>query len=634
MGKLLYVAVLLLVIGQAVTTCDTDATEADAPEDALTARSDSLFSVEDWAQDAVFYQIFPERFRNGDPSNDPTRPSIEFAENAPESWQIAPWTGDWYARAEWEKAMGDDFYDSVFHRRYGGDLQGVIDKLDYLKDLGINTIYFNPIFYARSLHKYDGASFHHIDPYFGPDPAADLAMIDAEDALDPSSWLWTAADRLFLTLLDEAHARGLRVVIDGVFNHTGRDFFAFKDIQENQKDSPYADWYIVNSWDDPSTPENEFDHEGWWGYKPLPVFADNDDGSDLHPGPKQYVMDATARWMDPNADGDPADGIDGWRLDVAGEVPINFWAGWNAHVRRLNPHAYTVTEIWEEASTFIEQGGFSATMNYHGFAFPVKGFLIDGTLPPSGFAEMLRERREAHPVDVRRQLQNLIDSHDTDRVASMIVNAGVYDAYIKPEWFDYDRGERVSPRANDRYQLRAPDARERRIQRLVAFFQMTYVGAPMIYYGTAAGMWGADDPDDRMPMVWPDLVYDPQVADPLGRPRTPDPVAFDSTVFAYYQRVVGLRRAHAALRRGDFDLLAAEDSLHILAFRRMLDDEALVVVINRSDEPQRLRLPTDGATFETIFSTTDDSVGVAMEEEAVAVEMPALAGVVLRRQEE
>jgi len=151
-------------------------------------------------------------------------------------------------------------------------------------------------------------------------------MIADEDGLDPASWRWTAADRLFLRLLDEAHARGLRAIIDGVFNHTGRDFFAFKDLRENQQDSPYAAWYVVTSWDDPSTPEDEFDHEGWWGYKPLPVFADNEDGSDLHPGPRQYILDATARWMDPNADGNPADGIDGWRLDVANEVPLGFWA--------------------------------------------------------------------------------------------------------------------------------------------------------------------------------------------------------------------------------------------------------------------------------------------------------------------
>src|SRR5690606_33264835 len=128
-------------------------------------------TVPDWAADAVFYQLFPERFRNGDPSNDPTRASLEFpVERVPGSWAVTPWTSDWYARAGWETARGEDFYeDGVFDRRYGGDLQGVIDQLDYLDSLGVNALYFNPVFYARSLHKYDGNSFHHIDPYFGPD---------------------------------------------------------------------------------------------------------------------------------------------------------------------------------------------------------------------------------------------------------------------------------------------------------------------------------------------------------------------------------------------------------------------------------------------------------------------------------
>lgn len=185
-------------------------------------------SVPAWAKDAVFYQIFPERFRNGDISNDPTRESLEFPDIVPDSWKITPWTSDWYARADWERKLGDNFYeDGVFHRRYGGDLQGVIDKLDYIADLGVNAIYFNPVFYARSLHKYDGNSFHHVDPYFGPDPTGDLALMQRESS-DPQSWQWTAADRLFLKLIRKAHSREIRIVIDGVFNHTGRDFSRLK----------------------------------------------------------------------------------------------------------------------------------------------------------------------------------------------------------------------------------------------------------------------------------------------------------------------------------------------------------------------------------------------------------------------
>src|SRR6266403_6378494 len=174
-----------------------------APTLLVLALSSSAFPAEitgspPWATEAVFYQIFPERFRNGDPNNDPTRDSLEQPVAAGPSWKISPSTADCYARDEWEKELGPDFYrDGVFERRYGGDLKGVLDKLDYLKDLGINAIYFNPLFYSRSLHKYDGNSYHHIDPFFGPDPKGDFTLIDRETS-DPKSWKWTAADKLFL----------------------------------------------------------------------------------------------------------------------------------------------------------------------------------------------------------------------------------------------------------------------------------------------------------------------------------------------------------------------------------------------------------------------------------------------------
>lgn len=555
-------------------------------------------TVPGWAADAVFYQIFPERFRNGDPSNDPTRASLEFPERAPATWAISPWTGDWYAQADWEKEMGD-FYASVFHRRYGGDLQGVIDRLDYLRDLGINTLYFNPVFYARSMHKYDGNTFHHIDPYFGPDPEGDFALM-AQETSDPATWQWTAADRLFLDLLRESHARGLRVVIDGVFNHTGRDFFAFADLRENQQDSPYTDWYIVEAYDDPATEADEFQYQGWWGVETLPEFADNADGTDLHPAPKQYIFDATVRWMDPDGDGDPSDGIDGWRLDVANMVPTGFWADWNAHVRSLNPAAYTVSEVWEDAADFLVAGGFSATMNYHGFAYPVKGFLVDGRLTASGFAAQLNERREEYPEAMQPALQNLIDSHDTDRLASMIANRDTYDAYLQPDRYDYDWGERVSPYHG--YLTRAPNATDRQIQRLVLAFQMTYVGAPMIYYGTEAGMWGADDPDDRMPMVWRDRTYEDQALDPFGRARPVDPVRFEEDVFDAYQQWIALRHRYPALRHGSFEVTTTDDAAQTLGFVRAHEGQRLFVALNRSEASQTLSLPGPGSLVAT---TTD-----------------------------
>jgi glycosidase len=599
---------------------------AGEPDSSAPLSSDT---VPEWAADAIFYQVFPERFANGDKSNDPTRQSLEFPDAVPQDWAISPWTGDWYARADWEKQLGPNFYENgVFHRRYGGDLAGVLNKLDYLEALGINTIYFNPVFYARSLHKYDGNSFHHVDPYFGPDPAGDLALM-ADETSDPATWHWTAADKMFLDVVRQAHARGIRVVIDGVFNHTGRDFFAFADLRARQQKSPYGQWYLVQSYDDPATPQNEFRYKGWWGVDTLPEFADNDAGDDLHPGPKKYIFDSTARWMDPNGDGDSADGVDGWRLDVANEVPTGFWRDWHAHARKINPQCYTVAEVWDDARRFLEAGGFSATMNYHGFSFPVKGFLIDEALPPSGLVRELDSRRKGYPRPLQFALQNLMDSHDTDRLASMIVNAG-RRPYSRPERFDYDID--VSPRYVPKYDIRKPNENEQRILRLVALLQMTYVGPPMIYYGTEAGMWGADDPCDRMPMVWPDLQYEPQHAHPLGLERKPDPVAFDDGLYNFYRAAIAMRRASAALRRGNIEFVAADDTAGFLAFRRTQGDETMLVGLNRGEAPYQWKIPLTGVAAEQVFVASGDveRVQVANEGGRALVTVPALDGVVLR----
>jgi cyclomaltodextrinase / maltogenic alpha-amylase / neopullulanase len=604
----------------------------DASEEAARgiAPASASPTVPDWAADAIFYQIFPERFANGDSANDPTRETLEFPDSVPESWEISPWTGDWYARAEWERQKGPNFYENgVFDRRYGGDLQGVIDRLDYLAELGINAIYFNPVFYARSLHKYDGNSFHHVDPYFGPDPEGDLALM-AQETSEPATWQWTKADKLFLKLIREAHARNIRVVIDGVFNHTGRDFFAFADLRHRQADSPYRDWYIVQHFDDPNTPQNEFRYKGWWGVDTLPEFADNEAGDDLHPEPKEYVFHSTARWMDPNGDGDPSDGIDGWRLDVANEVPLRFWRDWHAHVRRINPDCYTVAEIWDDARTFLEEGHFSATMNYHGFSFPVKGFLVDEVLPPSGAARELDARRRGFPRPVQYALQNLMDSHDTDRLASMIVNAGKRP-YSQPRRYDYDIN--VSPRYAPDYDVRKPNDQERRVQRLVALLQMTYVGAPMVYYGTEAGMWGADDPCDRMPMVWRELKYEPQRAHPLGREREPDNVAFDDPLFNFYRAAIAVRRESPSLRRGDIEFITADDDSWFLGFRRTNGEETLLVGLNRGPAPYRWSFPLDdGQTVSQLLTASGDVDQFHIEHnggEAV-ITLPAVDGVVLR----
>jgi glycosidase len=584
----------------------------------------------EWAADAVFYQIFAERFANGDPANDPTRESLEDPENVPSSWHISRWTSDWHERAGWEQEMDGNSNRgrSVYHRRYGGDLQGIIHRLDYLRELGINAIYLNPVFYARSLHKYDGSSFHHVDPYFGPDPAGDLVVMDRETSR-PSSWQWTAADKLFLKLVQRAHALGIRVVLDGVFNHTGRSFFAFDDVRRHQAASRYKDWYSIESFDDPATTRNEFRYRGWAGFRSLPEFADAAAGDDLQPGPKQYVLDITARWMDPNGDGDPGDGIDGWRLDVARDVPVEFWKEWNEYVRTINPEAFTMAEIWDEASSILKEGKFSSTMNYFGFAFPVKGFVIDGQLTQSDAIRQLDARRSSYPAATQFALLNLIDSHDTDRVASMTVNAG-RRTYRRPDRFDYDVD--ASPRRGSSYNVRKPTSSQRRIQRLVALMQMTYVGAPMIYYGTEAGMWGADDPHDRMPMVWPDMTYDPQQHAPREGAQAIDTVEFDRALYDYYRAAVWLRREHSSLRRGTIEFIETEGEAKFLAFRRSDDRETLLVGLNRHDAEYRWQLPlAEGESISQIFTASGNIGGFSLDRNAagMTVAIPPCDGIVL-----
>ena len=518
----------------------------------------SCQAAPDWAKDVVWYQIFPERFNNGDPSNDPTRASLDNPQDVTPEWAVMDWESEWFERADWEKAQGGDFQSTLHHRRYGGDLQGVIDKLDYLKELGISGLYLNPIFYANSLHKYDGNSFHHIDPYFGPDPEGDLALI-AEESSSPRSWKWTAADKLFLKLLAEAKARGIRVIIDGVWNHTGRDFFAFADIRTKFQKSRYARWYKIIKFDDPRTARNEFDYHGWNGFKSLPEFADDPSGQNLALGPKRYIFNASKRWMDPNGDNDPSDGIDGWRLDVAEEIPNAFWKEWHAYVREINPEVFTSAEIWGSAGQYLKDTDFISAMNYRGFAIPIKGWLIDGKITASEFSERLGQERNSCHGDTVYIMQNLVDSHDTQRVASAIANRASFPAYKNADWFDYDDGERVYGRSSG-YNNGPPGEEGRRLWRMLALFQATYLGAPMLYYGTEVGMWGADDPDDRMPTWWHRM---------------------DEDIFKTYQNVFLLRHAKPALRRGDFKVLETRDESQVFAFERSLGDERFVIILNR-----------------------------------------------------
>ncbi|MBU3664519.1 MAG: alpha-amylase [Chthoniobacterales bacterium] len=542
-----------------------------------------------WQAEAVWYQIFPERFRNGDPDNDPVRDSLGGKEWLPSSWQTRAWTSDWYARDAWEQARGEDFYWTVGERRYGGDIQGIIDKLDYLRDLGINAIYLNPVFWSGSHHKYDTWSYHHVDPWFGPDPEGDVKLIEKETE-DPATWQWTAADKLFLEMVRQAHDRGMRVVIDGVFNHSGAGFFAFRDLRENQQASRFKEWFIIETWDDPGTPQNEFRWHGWHGITEMPEFAEawSGDRGDLVPGVKSYIMAVTRRWMQP--DGDVSRGVDGWRLDVAWMVPPAFWRDWNALVHEINPSAVTITEVWKDAHKTTKEGDFDATMNYEGFAMPVKGWLFDHALKPSAFAAWLDRTRAFWPSATALRLQNLLDSHDTPRAGSAAFDGRPGKKYINPDEFDLAVGGIVSPKNNRDYLWQKPDDRAWKLVRMAVTLQMAYVGTPFIYYGGEAGMWGANDPDCRKPMVWDDLVYDDEFTAPDGRRVARNQVKFDRSLHAFFKAAIALRRNTPVLNAGEFRWLLADDAASTLAFERTGGPARALVIFNRGETGQTVRL--------------------------------------------
>jgi glycosidase len=339
--------------------------------------------------------------------------------------------------------------------------------------------------------------------------------------------------------------------------------------------------------------------------------------------------------MDPNGDGNSNDGIDGWRLDVANEVPNQFWRQWNELVRELNPEAYTVAEIWTDAARYLEDCGFSSTMNYHGFSFPCKAMLVDGRLSGQKFAETISARLASHTPDVRPALLNLLESHDTDRLASMVVNAKFNRPYIDAERADYDRGERVSPRHFPEYDVSRPNKDEQRIVRLATLFQMTFVGAPMLYYGTEAGMDGADDPDDRMPMIWPDLSYEPRTHTPGGKTTTPQPIAFDQEMFDWFAQATELRAKSEALRRGNFRIVYADPVRPVIAFVRETNEEQILVVVNRSPDKVALELAADaihsaGARRLNLLLTNDRQLKPEhrLNRQAVQLEMPGTCAAV------
>ncbi len=562
-----------------------------------------------WAKSVIWYQIFVERFNNGDTTNDPTSEDIYAASNfieTPKDWAITPWTSDWYASEKWVKETGQDFYSNLQFRRYGGDLQGVLNKLDYLQDLGITALYFNPLNDAPSLHKYDARNYHHIDVNFGPDPMGDKEIIAKEDPADPTTWQWTAADKLFLKVVDEAHKRGMKVVLDYSWNHTGVEFWAWKDVVKNQEKSKYKDWYNITNFDDPATDEDEFAYSGWLNLSSLPELKKVNTTEEhrigfpfegnLNKGAKKHVFDVTKRWLAP--DGDVSKGIDGYRLDVADHLPMGFWRDYRTFVKNINPEAYLVGEIWwqsfpEELMNpvpYTSGDVFDAVMFYQIYR-PARSFFAvnNDSITAKEFVDSLQFQWNRLDKEYRYSMMNVAATHDSPRLLTSFNNPTKYKYQAKPN-------------DNAKYKCGVPDTETYKRVKLYLLHQFTNIGAPHIWNGDEMGMWGGDDPDCRKPLWWKEWSFDPENQKNIkkGKPHYA-PVGFNEEWYQYYRQLCHLRNDYPALKDGEIMVEKAEGKL--LSYWRYNDNQKVLIVLNAGKKT--IDYPISKSTYIDLFTDAE-----------------------------
>ena len=477
----------------------------------------------DWVKHAVFYQIFPDRFARSERNR------------LPRGLRLKPW--------------GSPPTEQGFQ---GGDLYGVVDRLDYLQDLGVTALYFNPIFASAANHRYHTFDYLQVDPLLGGDAA-------------------------LRELLNAAHARGMRVVLDGVFNHASRGFWPFHHLLENGGNSPYLDWFTVQGWplrpysSDKNNPPN---YAAWWNLPDLPKL------NTKNPGVRDYIFEVARYWLE--------FGIDGWRLDVPYEIDDDeFWQTFRHVVKQANPEAYICGEIWGPAQRWLQGDQFDAVMNYL-FMDAALSFFGRRTLRPdyersqlslkpldaAGLGQAISHMHNLYDWAITQVQLNLLDSHDTARALWIM-------------------GE------------------DKSALRLAVLFQMTMPGAPCIYYGDEIGLSAGDDPHCRGAFPWQDLSE------------------WDDDLRSYYRQAIALRHQYPALRTGDFiPLLAAAD---VYAFYRQIEGQAAVVAFNADTVSRRetLTLPPGAATrFRQVWPAGSDSA-VPAASSKLTLTLPARQAVIL-----
>ncbi len=496
----------------------------------------------DWVKDAVFYQIFPDRFARSEQLH---RPGLHL-----EDWDSPP----------------------TPYGFKGGDLAGVTENLDYLQDLGITAIYFNPIFASAANHRYHTYDYTNVDPILGGNGA-------------------------FRRLLDEAHARGMRVVPDGVFNHASRGFWQFHHTLENGAASPYLDWFHFDTdrligarhfgaYPDPEAREalrsgkgsiKAIGYQAWWDSPALPKFNTST------PAVREFIWNVATQWIE--------FGIDGWRLDVPAEIDDDeFWREFRRRVKALNPEAYIVGEIWQESRRWLQGDQFDAVMNYP-ITLACLGFFgghnldleetrkaggYHGARPMDGvdFADVIDTVLGWYDPQITMVQLNLLDSHDTPRFITS----------VREDWSAL---------------------------KLAYLFLFTYPGAPCVYYGDEIGLTGGHDPECRRSFPW-------------------DEAQWNLDILAHVKKLAALRQAYPALRRGSYHRLYADREVY--AFGRWLDQDRLVVALNTATVTKTIDIPVqpiglaEGALGDafTVDRRWPIVAGVLRE-----VELPPRSGLVL-----
>ena len=517
------------------------------------------FSTPDWAKGAVMYQIFTDRFYNGDKSND-----VETNEYY--------YIGDYSRRVtNWDKYPAN----MGVREFYGGDLQGVMDKLDYLQDLGVEVVYFNPLFVSPSNHKYDIQDYDYIDPHYGkivddggevlPNGVTDNSQATKYKKRTTGLKNLEASNELFIKLVEELHRRGMKVILDGVFNHCG-SFNKWMDrerIYEGEEDyepgayvsadSPYRSYFRFFKEGPENWPYNG-NYDGWWGHDTLPKL-NYEDSVKL----ENYILYIGRKWVSPPYN------VDGWRLDVAADLGRSneynheFWQKFRRAVKDANPNALILAEHYGDPRDWLKGDEWDTVMNYDAFMEPVTWFL-------TGMEKHSDEAREA----LLGNIDNFIGSmaHHMSNMLTPSLQVAMnelsnhdHSRFLTRTNHMVGRVEHLGPEAANEYVNKA-------VMREAVVMQMTWVGAPTVYYGDEAGVCGFTDPDNRRTYPW-------------GHE--------DQELIAFHKEAIRIHKEHPALKTGSLKILGGEEN--ILSYARFKGHDRIIVVINNRSERAEVKVP-------------------------------------------